>query len=133
MLWKYFLAWFPMVILAIGNGTLREFGYKPYVGELPAHWLSTGTFILLLFGYLWAIGRKWRIESTRLALQIGAMWLGMTIAFEFGFGHYVMGHPWSKLLHDYNVFEGRLWTLVLIAIVAGPVVMARSERVNAVP
>jgi hypothetical protein len=29
--------------------------------------------------------------------------------FEFLVGHYVMGHPWSRLLHDYNILAGRLW------------------------
>jgi len=121
-----------MVVLAIANGILREFGFKLFLGELPAHWLSTVTFILLLLGYLLIIGTKWKIQSTRQALQIGLMWLGMTIMFEFGFGHYVMGHPWTTLLHDYNVFEGRLWIVVLIAIVAGPVLVSRRQRRSAV-
>jgi hypothetical protein len=120
-----------MVVFAIANGMLREFGFKLFLGELPAHWLSTVTFILLLFGYLWIIGTKWKIQSTRQALQIGLMWLGMTIVFEFGFGHYVMGHPWTVLLHDYNIFEGRLWTVVLIAIVSGPVLVSRCQRRSA--
>jgi apolipoprotein N-acyltransferase len=43
-----------------------------------------------------------------------------TIAFEFGFGHFVAGHSWSKLLADYNVFNGRLWLLVLVWITIMP-------------
>lgn len=128
MIGKYFAAWFPLVILAVANGTLREFGFRLFLGELPAHWLSTVTFVLILFAYLWAIGRLWKIESDRQALQIGLMWLGMTIAFEFGFGHYVMGHPWSRLFHDYSILEGRLWTLVLIATLVGPLVVFRRQR-----
>ena len=133
MIWKYFAAWFPMVILAVANGTIRELGFRPFLDELPAHWLSTVTFVLLLFGYLWVISKKWKIESDRQAMQIGFMWLGMTIAFEFGFGHYVMGHPWSKLLHDYNILEGRLWTLVLVAVLTGPIVVSRRQKPSAIP
>lgn len=49
----------------------------------------------------------------------------MTVVFEFGFGHYVMGHSWEMLLHDYNVLEGRLWVVVLAAVWAGPVLLQR--------
>jgi len=51
---------------------------------------------------------------------MGACWTAMTIAFEFGFGHYIMGNSWGKLLADYNFFAGRLWVLVLLAVLAGP-------------
>ena len=38
----------------------------------------------------------------------------MTILFEFLFGHFIAGHPWSHLFHDYNLLAGRLWVLVLL-------------------
>jgi hypothetical protein len=37
------------------------------------------------------------------------------VLFEFGFGHYIAGHPWEKLVADYDVLEGRVWSLVLLA------------------
>ncbi len=55
----------------------------------------------------------------------------MTVIFEFGFGHYIMGHSWSKLLHDYNLLAGRLWLVVLLAILTGPylaMVAGRSRK-----
>jgi hypothetical protein len=33
-----------------------------------------------------------------------------------------MKHPWSRLLHDYNLFEGRLWVLVLLWVTLAPYV-----------
>jgi len=48
------------------------------------------------------------------------IWLIMTIIFEFGFGHDIMKHLWSKLLADYNLLQGRLWVLVLIYTVIFP-------------
>jgi hypothetical protein len=32
---KYFIAWFPMFVIALANATIREVGYKRYFGELP--------------------------------------------------------------------------------------------------
>ena len=46
------------------------------------------------------IFKKWKIESARHAILVGVIWLGLTILFEFGFGHYFMGNPWQKLLHE---------------------------------
>ena len=59
------------------------------------------------------------------ALAIGGIWLALTVAFEFLFGHYVMGHPWSRLFHDYNLLEGRLWVLVLVWTFIAPYVFYR--------
>src|SRR3712207_1716407 len=44
---------------------------------------------------------------------IGAGWIGLTVAFEFGFGRLVAGQSWEELLADYDVSEGRTWPFVL--------------------
>jgi len=33
-----------------------------------------------------------------------------------------MGNPWEKLLHDYNIVEGRVWNLFLVWITVAPFV-----------
>lgn len=120
MLLKAALYWLPGVLIGIGNGMLREAGFRMFLEELPAHQLSVLSFMLIFGVYTWfAIGRL-RPGSPRDALEIGALWLALTIAFEFLFGHYVMGHPWERLLHDYNLATGRLWVVVLVWITAAP-------------
>jgi len=54
-------------------------------------------------------------------------WLALTVAFEFLFGHFVMGHSWTTLFQDCNILAGRLWVLVLVWIAAAP---ANFYRVN---
>ena len=39
-----------------------------------------------------------------------------------------MGHPWSRLLHDYNVFAGRVWVVILMWITIAPYVFYRMQR-----
>ena len=56
------------------------------------------------------------------ALAVGLVWLGLTIAFEFLFWHYVAKHPLNRLIHDYNILEGRLWSFVLIVVAIAPYV-----------
>ena len=45
--------------------------------------------------------------------MVGAAWLSLTVAFEFGFGRAVAKQSWEELLADYNVSQGRTWPFVL--------------------
>ncbi len=122
---RYAVLWVPMVPLAIVNAAIRESVYRRFTGELAAHQLSTASGILLFGIYIWLVTGRWRIESVGRAVAIGALWLAMTVAFEFLFGHFVVGHQWSRLFYDYNLFAGRLWLLVLVWVAVAPYVMFR--------
>ncbi len=117
---KYTVGWIGLVIVAIVNGVVREKVYRQFMGELTAHQLSTIIGLAFFGVYIWILTRSWRIESTPQAFAIGAIWLVLTIVFEFIFGHYVIGHPWNRLFHDYNLLKGRLWLLVLIWTAIAP-------------
>jgi hypothetical protein len=122
MLLTYTIAWLPLVLLAILNGTLRELGYKRFMKELHAHQISTLIGMVLVAIYVWIMGLIWPIESLTQAIQIGGIWLLLTILFEFGFGHFIMGHPWEKLFFDYNIFAGRVWLLFILWTAVSPAV-----------
>jgi len=123
------LAWLGGPVIGIANGTLRELAYKDRVGELTAHQLSTGSAIGLFAAYFDVLARRHPLPSTRDALQVGAAWLALTIAFECGFGRGVAHASWEQLLADYDLRKGRLWPLVLAWIALGPaVVRAAHER-----
>jgi hypothetical protein len=55
-----------------------------------------------------------------VCFAFGLLWLGMTVAFAFLFGHYVVKRPWSDLLHDDNLFAGRVWVVVLVWVTMAP-------------
>jgi hypothetical protein len=111
-----------MVFIAIANGAPRESWYGKYLSELQAHQLSTVTGILLFGVYIWVLIRLWRPASTGQAMTIGLVWLGMTVAFEFLFGHYVAKRSWRDLRRDYNIFAGRVWLVVLVWVTIAPYV-----------
>lgn len=125
---KYFLLWFPMVLIAVLNATIREYVYLKYVGELRAHQIATATGILLMGIYIWGVIAIWRPTSTGQAIGIGIMWLLMTVAFEFLFGHFVMKESWNKLCTEYNLFEGRVWLLFLIWLAVAPYLFYRLQK-----
>jgi len=117
---KYLLTWLGMVPIAMLNGSLRQYGYGPYLSELVAHQISTLTGMLLMGLYIAWVMRRWPAASGRQALAIGLLWLTMTVAFEFLFGHYLAGHSWQRLLADYDLASGRLWGLFLAWIAVAP-------------
>jgi len=119
---RYLITWVAMVFIALANGAFRQLTFGKYMSELHAHQLSTATGIFLLGIFIWAVIRFWPPSSASQAITIGVMWLVLTAAFEFLFGHFVAGHPWSRLLHDYNLLEGRVWALVLIWVTLAPYV-----------
>ena len=123
----WLLGWLGGPLIGIANGTLRELGYKDRVGERAAHQMSTGSAIALFAGYFELLARLRPLTSTREALQVGAAWLALTIAFEFGFGHYVAGDPWSKLLENYNLATGHVWPALLLWLLVGPA-LVRAHR-----
>ncbi|RYC53000.1 hypothetical protein DN53_01900 [Flagellimonas olearia] len=124
MFLKYFLAWFPMLILAILNGTLREFVFKKYFGELAAHQLSTVTLLILFAASMAFMVKTFPPESSTQALWLGLFWMVLTLIFEFGFGR-LRGNSWETLLHDYHLWKGRIWVLIPIALAIGPYLFYR--------
>jgi hypothetical protein len=128
MLTKYLLVWLLLAIVAIANGVLRQSTYGKAVSELAAHQISTVTAILASGAVVWVVNRFWPIQSVSQAWTIGACWLVMTMIFEFGFGHYIAGHSWARLLADYKLFEGRVWSLFLIWMLVLPYVVLRATQ-----
>ncbi len=116
----YLLAWVAMVVVAIVNGALRETTYGKRMSELSAHQVSCATGMAAFGVVTWLVVRLWPPASAGQAAAIGAMWLALTVAFEFLFGHYALRNPWSDLLHDYDLRRGRLWVLVLVWVAVAP-------------
>lgn len=125
MMTRYILFWFILMIIGILNGILREMTYGPFLSDLTAHQLSTVTGILFTGLCTWFLWKRRPLESTRQAWIVGTLWFLLTIGFEFGFGHFVMGHPWERLFADYNILNGRVWSIFLVWIWIMPALFFR--------
>lgn len=125
MFLRAFAIWILFIVLAILNATLREKLISPALGEQPAHVVSSILLAVLIFSVTSPFIARNQLTSRQTLFAIGAMWLGLTVAFEFLFGHYVMGNSWKVLLADYNIFRGRTWLLVLLSVFFSPVLAAR--------
>jgi hypothetical protein len=120
MFQRAFLVWIGLMFLAIGNGFLRESALVPAMGVGRAHVLSTILLCLLILVLTWLAIPWIAPESNRTALLVGGFWLGLTLAFEFGFGRAVARKSWDELLTDYDLSRGRIWPLVLVATLTAP-------------
>lgn len=123
MTMPYTIAWFALAVIAIFNGVIREYTYGKWVSQLAAHQISTFTAIILTALFVRFMHQMWPIESSNQAWVIGGVWLVMTILFEFGFGHFVVGHTWSRLFSDYNLLTGHVWVLFLLWVLVVPYVV----------
>ena len=117
---RYVLSWLVLLLVAIGNGMLREASYGRALPGRTAHQLSTLTGMVFTGLCAWLLLQVWPLQTARQACQVGLLWLLLTIAFEFLFGHYIAGHSWRELLHDYNLAQGRIWPVFLLWIAVLP-------------
>jgi hypothetical protein len=112
--------WLGFLVVAIACGFIRERFLVPGFGPLGGRALGTLLVAAIIFGLIYAYIGTLAGASRAALFKLGLGWTVATIMFEFLFGHYVMGHPWKSLWADYNIFQGRLWPLVLLVTLFGP-------------
>lgn len=121
--------WTVLATVGVLNGIFRGLVFERYVDAYTGHVVSTlltglPAFTIVMFLYF----RSTTAHTDRELLIVGGLWTALTVGFEFGFGRFVMGHPWSRLLADYNLLAGRLWVLVLLLLLFGPLLIGRRLR-----
>ena len=125
---RLLLAWLVMLAVSVLNGIARDVGYGRELDPLVAHQLSTLYGMTLLGVVIGAYAWRWTLASAAAAWRAGALWLALTVAFEFIFFHYVTGHSLEELLANYDLSAGRLWPVLLLWIALAPEVFRRLWR-----
>ena len=129
MIGRAVLVWLLMMAIETIHGVLRNLFLAPLVGDLRAR--QIGVFIgaalilsiaVLLIGWI-------RPNSVRSLLGIGAMWLALTLAFEFGLGR-ALGRPWDAMLADYDLTRGGLLSIGMVVLALSPWIAAHFREAN---
>jgi hypothetical protein len=116
--------WVAFFVLAVLNGLLRESLYVPELGNLGGRILGTLVLVLAMLVVTWLFLRRNRESLTRLRLiELGVLWLGLSLFFEFAVSHWVMEESWEVIRAHYNVMEGRFHVLVRLVELAGPIIL----------
>ena len=121
--------WVLLVVCAVLNGLLRQSVLVPKLGESLGRALSSTilSMVILLVAYAFLTTTSMEYSSADLWLM-GIIWLMLTLAFEFGFGHFVTKKSWNTLLEDYNILKGRIWIIVLVVTLLGPYLIGSLVR-----
>ena len=125
MWWKAILLWFGLMVLAVINGTIRVKWIIPFTGLTAGLAISTIMLCTLITAATWLCISWLGPRTNAEAWSIGLLWLGMTLVFEFGAGHFAFKKTWTELLADYDITKGRIWILVLVATLMAPWLTAK--------
>ena len=126
--------WFGFLVLAALNGLLRESLYIPQWGEFWGRVAGTCILVLAMAVVTVVFLRRQTHVLTRVRLvEIGVLWLGLSLFLEFAVLRWVMEASWEMILMPYDVAVGRLRVLVRLTELFGPIllggrVLARLER-----
>lgn len=122
---------------------LMNLVYEPLWGELRAHQIGMSTRIAYIFVLAYLLLRYNKTYAPRDLFQAGVLWLGLTLAFEWGGSVLFLRRPVADILVGGHVQDGYMWPYVLLAyLLAIPIVgltlrpgkraaTARAERVPA--
>jgi hypothetical protein len=126
---RWVLAWLGGPVLGVTNGVLRDRLYGPRLGEDRAHQVSTFPLVAGLLAHAAVVERWAPLPDRRTAVQVGAVWAGLTVAFESVFGHWLSPArtPWRELVRAYDLPHGQTWALVPLTMAVAPE-LVRSRR-----
>lgn len=117
--------WLLLAIAMSANGIFRELVLRPGTGPVTADILSAILGIGIIVAITgWLLRPSVRQPIAHL-VRVSVLLVGLTVAFEFLFGHYVDRKSWSELAANYAFWRGRLWPLVLLTLALMPFVWGR--------
>jgi hypothetical protein len=125
---KIILYWLPLMVIGFCNGIFRGLVLAHFFSDLHARQISSLLLIVWVALYTFFIFERLEIKAAQRAWFTGAVWLVATVTFEFFLGLVVVGSTFTSLLTEYNLLEGRLWSLVLIAIGIMPWMVFKYHR-----
>ena len=128
-MWKRALGvWVLLALAMVANGVARLYLLVPLLGERGAELASAAIGIALILAITRPFIRALDFAAPREYGEIALLWVGMTVVFELGFGHYVAGASWSALLANYDLLAGRTWPVVLAFVGASPFIWRPRHR-----
>lgn len=122
---KAFVVWLAFIIAESLNGIIRELWLVPALGGAPDHQVSfiTGSILILTIATLFI---RWlHVSRTSQLIQIGLLWLVLTLIFEICLGRFVLRYSWSQIAADYNLLQGGFMPFGLVLLTLAPLIAAK--------
>ena len=111
-----------ILVSGINFFVLMNLVYQPYFGELTAHQIGMTPRIVYISIFAYLLLRCVKVYRVVELVQVGILWLGMTLVFEWA-GSLAIRRPVSDILVGWNVFAGYMWPYVLLTyFLANPII-----------
>ncbi|MBP0001682.1 MAG: hypothetical protein J7641_22280 [Cyanobacteria bacterium SID2] len=118
------LLWLALAVVAVTNGYIGNTWVLFQFGETWVEPYKVAVIVTAIFLASWFYIRQRRETPWAKAAMVASItWVFLTVLFEFVFGHYIMGNSWESLLEAYQIWNGHLWMLVLLAESIAPFVI----------
>lgn len=118
------VVWIGILVLAIANGLLREAVLMPWLGR-EVGFVASGLMLSAAILMVAWLALPWlRTHTPGAQWAVGAVWLVLTLVFEFAFG-LLSGQALEQILAAYTFTEANLWPLVLLITLLAPRLAAR--------
>lgn len=124
---RVFVVWFLIMIVETLHGILRTLYITPVIGDHAARQIGVliGSFLIFFIG--WFTVRRLDAYTLKDQLSVGAVWVILTIMFEFLLGM-MLNYPLSRILSDYDITRGGFMGLGIIFMLFVPVLLSTLQR-----
>ncbi|MEI6758346.1 MAG: hypothetical protein FDX18_09240 [Chlorobium sp.] len=123
------VVWLLIAVAESVHGTLRRLFLVPRIGELLSHQIGVVVGSAIIFTIAWLCIRWIGAGSYRQQLQVGALWVVLTLIFEFSLG-YFLGYSWNRVLSDYDLSKGGLMVFGVLFMLFAPELAARARGLS---
>jgi hypothetical protein len=131
MFWlRVFAVWLSLMAAETLHGVARAIVLVPYFGDFQSRQIGVFTGSLLIVALVCLFDRWLGAKTLVARLLVGLIWLLLTLLFEFGLGHFVLGYSYERLAEDYNLLEGGLMPLGLVVLLCAPLIAAKLRRLS---
>ena len=122
------LVWLVLIVVEFLHGFLRTIFLVPVVGDFRSRQIGVFSGSVLIFIVVYLFIHWLDASNTKALLQVGVLWVMLTVAFEFSFGHFVFGRSWADLASDYDLLHGGFLALGMAVLAFSPLIAARLRR-----
>jgi len=127
LVYRAFVVWVLIIAAETVHGVLRQLLLVPVVGDLRARQIGVLIGSAIILAIAWALARWLDARSLRAQLAVGAVWVSLTVCFEYALGR-LLGLTAERMLADYDVARGGFMLFGLAFMLVAPVLAARARR-----
>lgn len=122
-------AWIAIILAESVHGVLRRLFLVPSIGDLRSQQVGVlfGSGIILVISCI--LIRWLKIPNKRSQFFVGAIWVVLTVIFEFGVGA-LIGYSYDRMLSDYDLTQGGLMWFGLLFMLFAPMIAAKLRAVD---